>query len=56
MKYILWLGTKENPKAQKHRPYDTEEEIDKMIEKLQGLFPNIELTKEKYDEHSEDHI
>lgn len=46
MMYIVWIGTKDNPKQHAHKPL-SEEEADKLIDRLLGLFPDIVTTKEE---------
>lgn len=48
MKFIVWLGTENNPKAQKHKEYDIEEEADKLVDYLKRIFGGygIVITKE----------
>ncbi len=50
MKWVIYLGTKENPKIQKHsKVYDNEAQVDLMIAYLKAIFKKLEITKEKIE-------
>lgn len=52
MKWVIWIGTEKNPKAQKHKDYDVESEADKIVEYLNRIFGGygIVVTKEIVNE------
>lgn len=45
--YVVWMGTKDNPKMKKHNKVLTEIEADKLIEKLTPIFKDIVYMKEE---------
>lgn len=50
MKWVIYLGTKENPKKQKHNKiYDNEAQADLMVAYLKATFNDLEITKEKIE-------
>lgn len=45
--YVVWMGTKEQPKMKKHNKELTEDEADKLIKRLKPIFSDIEYIKEE---------
>lgn len=50
IKYIVWLGTKKEPKMKKHNKILTELEADDLIKKLEAIFSDVKFTKERVND------
>ena len=46
-KYVVWMGTKDNPKMRKHNKVLSKIEADALIERLTPIFKDVTYTKEE---------
>lgn len=46
-KYVVWMGTKDNPKMRKHNKVLSKIEADALIERLTPIFKDIAYIKEE---------
>lgn len=49
-KYVVWMGTEDNPKMKKHNRVLTETEADLLIIRLSPIFSDVKFIKEEIND------